>query len=650
MMRSIFALFFAVQFTVAAQTPQVPHKMQFADMTLTIRDDARREIQKDVDALTASPRHHNIKVERAKTYFPIIEKIFKEENVPDDFKYLVLQESALIPDAVSVSKAVGFWQFKDFTALEMGLRVDKEIDERMNIVSSSRAAARYIKKNNVYFNNWIYALQAYQMGAGAVLRSEKDSKSGEKNIEITSKTYWYVKKYLAHKIAFEEMVRGEGQIRVLSYQNQNKKTLTDLAKEVSVEEADLVAYNKWVRSGTIPDDRIYAVIIPVKGSGADIKLPEDAVLAEAGDASAKKNGESTLASARKDTRKKINGITAIQVQAGESASQVATRAGVDLSSFLKWNDISVSDQMREGQYYLLGKKRARAATAYHTVATGENLWSISQQYGVQVKKLKRYNRIDSDQDLKPGMTLWLSARKPKNSDNNTTPPTKVIQVDNAQTFAWDVNPSETQATTATTPVVKTPPATQETIKPATQEETIKVTPPPSETLPPAVTQTPVVVVEPGKPVKIQEAVDSSKTLQAQVTVPQPVDTMVQRVPEVIVPERPATHTVQQGETLYSIARQYNLGVMDLVNANNLNLQESIKPGQVLKLSESQSIENSVVTPEKPSETEHQVKPTDTLYSIARQYGVTIKELMEWNNKKDFTLSVGERLKVKQTKQ
>jgi membrane-bound lytic murein transglycosylase D len=638
MMRSIFALFFAVQFTVAAQTPQVPHKMQFADMTLTIRDDARREIQKDVDALTASPRHHNIKVERAKTYFPIIEKIFKEENVPDDFKYLVLQESALIPDAVSVSKAVGFWQFKDFTALEMGLRVDKEIDERMNIVSSSRAAARYIKKNNVYFNNWIYALQAYQMGAGAVLRSEKDSKSGEKNLEITSKTYWYVKKYLAHKIAFEEMVRGEGQIRVLSYQNQNKKTLTDLAKEVSVDEAELVAYNKWVRSGTIPDDRVYAVIIPVKGSGAGIKLPEDAVLAKAGDASAKKNGESTLASAKKDSRKKINGITAVQVHAGESASQVAARAGVDLSSFLKWNDISVSDQLREGQYYLLGKKRARAATAYHTVATGDNLWTISQQYGVQVKKLKRYNRIDSDQELKPGMTLWLSARKPKNTES-IAPPSKVIQVDNAQTFAWDVNPSETQAAAATTPVVKTPPATQ---------ETIKVIPPPSETLPVAGTDTAAVAL-PSEPVKIQEAVDSSKTLQAQVTVQQPVDTMVQRVPDVVMPERPATHTVQQGETLYSIARQYNLGVMDLVNANNLNLQESIKPGQVLKISESQSVENSVVTPDKTSEVEHQVKPTDTLYSIARQYGVTIKELMEWNNKKDFALSIGERLKVKQTK-
>src|SRR3982751_3372031 len=84
---------------VTAQAPQVPHKMHFADLTLTIRDDARKEIQKDVDALTLSPKHFNIKAERAKTYFPIIEKVFAEENVPDDFKYLVLQESALIADA-----------------------------------------------------------------------------------------------------------------------------------------------------------------------------------------------------------------------------------------------------------------------------------------------------------------------------------------------------------------------------------------------------------------------------------------------------------------------------------------------------------------------------------------------------------------------
>ena len=131
------ALFFLKATVSFGQAPEVPHKMQFAGITLTIRDDARREIQKDVDAFTKHPKYFGIKVERAKTYFPIIEKIFAEERLPDDFKYLALQESALISDAVSTSNAVGFWQFLDFTALSMGLRVDKDIDERMNLISST---------------------------------------------------------------------------------------------------------------------------------------------------------------------------------------------------------------------------------------------------------------------------------------------------------------------------------------------------------------------------------------------------------------------------------------------------------------------------------------------------------------------------------
>ncbi|MBT1710158.1 LysM peptidoglycan-binding domain-containing protein [Fulvivirgaceae bacterium PWU5] len=644
MMRLLFALFFAVSYTVAAQTtptPQVPHKMAFAGITLTIRDDARREIQKDVDALTQSPRHHNIKVERAKTYFPIIEKIFAEENVPDDFKYLALQESALIADAVSVSNAVGFWQFKDFTAMEMGLRVDKQIDERMNIASSSRAAARYFKKNNVYFNNWIYALQAYQMGAGAVMRSEKDSQPGARSMEITSKTYWYVKKYLAHKVAFEDMVKGDGQIKAMTYESQNKKSLSDFAREVSIDEEELKLYNKWTKSGDIPSDRTYVIVIPVKGNTGEIRLPNNTIASKAGETA--KN--STSVSAQKESRRKVNGIPVIEARQGEGAVQLAARAGVAVGSFVKWNDLENPGALTVGQTYLLGKKRARADKAYHTVAAGDNLWSVSQQYGVQVKKLKRYNRIESDRDIKPGMTLWLSARKPKDADK-TPADTRPIEIDKSQTFAWGVDPNEGKTqmpvVTTTTPVtvVTTPtPATVTTVPPADSV---------SETLADTV-ETAV------------EAIDSARILLPdRVEVSAPVDSTALKpvvTEPIVVITVPDTHTVQPKETLYAIARQYNLGVMDLVNLNNLNLQESIKPGMVLRLKETApAVENTpapatperVETTNKPvTEVIHEVKATDTLYGIARKYGVTIKELTEWNNKKDFSLSVGEKLRIQQ---
>jgi membrane-bound lytic murein transglycosylase D len=614
-MRILLSLLFAAAFhTANAQAPQVPHKMQFADMTLTIRDDARREIQKDVDALTQSPKHFNIKAERARTYFPLIEKVFKAEGVPEDFKYLVLQESALIADAVSVSNAVGFWQFKDFTALEMGLRIDKEIDERLNIVSSSRAAARYIKKNNTFFDNWIYALQAYQMGAGGVMRSVKESQSGDRHMEITSKTYWYVKKYLAHKVAFEEAVKGAGQIQVLTYETQSRRTLADLAKEVTIDEAELKNYNKWAKTGSIPDDRIYAVLIPVTGNRQDIALPALPVSNRVPEVT-KRDGEvRTSAAANKNERRKINGILTIQAVEGDNPTKLAARAGIDLSMFLKWNDISISGRTEPGRYYLLGKKRTRADQAYHKVVAGETLWDISQEYGLQLKKLKRYNKIESDRDLKPGMTLWLSSSKPRNSDKTIT--ATVVEVDKSDTFSWTADPVETQVKVSATPPVVTP-------EPVVTVDTLQTSPEPA---------------------------DSIQTLQPPAKVERvPADTLVQPVIEVVVPDmkKEGQHIVQSGETLYAIARQYNVGVMDLVNWNQLDLQTGIRPGQVLKLSEAHPVAESTVAPAEPREIEHEVRATDTLYSIARKYNVTIKELMEWNNKKGFTLSVGEKLKVMQ---
>ena len=69
---AVALIFFGVAASYA-QTPEVPHKIHFAGMVLTIRDDAKREIQRDVDALTKSKRYFDMNVERARTYFPIIE-------------------------------------------------------------------------------------------------------------------------------------------------------------------------------------------------------------------------------------------------------------------------------------------------------------------------------------------------------------------------------------------------------------------------------------------------------------------------------------------------------------------------------------------------------------------------------------------------
>ena len=575
-MKLTAALFTCVSTLVFAQSPQVPSKMQFAGIVLTIRDDARREIQQDVDMLTKSPKHVAIKAERAKTYFPIIEKVFEEERVPDDFKYLVLQESALISDAVSVSNAVGFWQFKDFTAIEMGLRVDREVDERMNIVSSSRAAANYLKKNNYYFNNWLYALQAYQMGAGGVLKSVHDHESGARHMEITSKTYWYVKKFLAHKIAYEDAVKGPGEIKVITLVNHQRKSIGELAKEFALQEEELKAYNKWVRGEYIPGDKPYTVAVPTTGEGKALK---DAIAK-----SSKKMEPDTRVDAKPAIAKneiiQVNGIPAMKAHAGETSTGFVKRADIDLSFFLKCNDLSISDRLVAGNFYYLKKKKTKAEVSQHVVQKGENLWAISQKYGVQVRKLRKYNSIENHA-LKEGSIVFLSGKKVANQKVETL---EVAQVDRQDAFNWAVE---------------------------------------SETIHTSIEQSPVISTL-SDPVKNQN--DTS------------IDSAVLIEPVSILP---IEHFVSAGETLYSIAKHYQVGVMDLVHWNNLKLEEGIKPGQVLSL----RIYKSNTASSNSKEIVHTVKTADTLYSVAREYGVTIKELMDWNQKKDFALTIGENLKI-----
>jgi membrane-bound lytic murein transglycosylase D len=599
---AVALIFFGVTAS-QAQTPEVPHKMHFADMTLTIRDDARREIQKDVDALTRHLKYFEIKAERARTYFPLISQIFAEERVPDDFKYLVLQESALVPDAVSVSNAVGFWQFKDFTALSMGLRVDKEIDERMNIASSTLGAARYFKKNNEQFDNWMLALQSYQMGAGGVKNLVGDKFNGKRHMDVNSNTYWYIKKYIAHKVAFESAISEAPKLKAALYQSNNRKSLVDLSKEVNIDVEVLKEYNRWALKGIIPDDKSYVVVIPNGIIDQDFSVLNISSISSSNASKAKpfaKGKQSILPEI-----KYINGLRAIKALEGESIASLSSRAGITLVNFLKFNEIEIDHPMEKGGFYFLERKRNLSSGNSHKVKLGDDLWSISQQYGIRLRKLKRWNQLNEDAQLLVGSIVWLSKHritdipKPTPTAPIATPITPPIQLpsvpqqevavlEETETFNWEV-------TSATKEVIK-----QDSIK---------------------------------QNVAIQAVVEEeqSQTIEKQVAI---------------------DHIVKKGETLYAISKLYDMSVVDIANWNNISLQESLKVGQKLILSPSvteqknDTLVNSAVTTSIESDIFHEVKGNDTLYAIARYYEVTIKDLMEWNDKKELTIKEGERLKIR----
>jgi membrane-bound lytic murein transglycosylase D len=578
------ALVFFGTAALYAQSPEVPHKMHFANMTLTIRDDARREIQKDVDGMTKHARYFNVTAERARLYFPLVSKIFAEEGLPDDFKYLCLQESSLVADAVSVSNAVGFWQFKDFTALSMGLRVDKEIDERMNIASATRGAANYLKKNNEQFDNWILALQAYQMGAGGLRRSVGDRFNGKRHLEITSETYWYIKKFIAHRVAFEKAINIESSIKAVFIKTNQRKTMSELAQELSVDEQLLKQYNKWALKGVVPDDKTYVVVVPsssIEGSFQVLAM-----------SSKKASKASPIVSKPKPplatSTKMINGVLAIKPLPGESVATLSARAGISLSKFLNYNEIEIDYPISEATYYFLGKKKNQAAQLYHKVKLGDDLWSISQQYGVKGRKLRKWNKEVIGNKLVVGSVIWLSADRSnqQNLQEKQLSDKEVISLAD-ETFNWDVKP----------------------------------------------------VVETVIPIEAKQIIARSDS-----------STLISSSLEVAL-DSSFMHSVATGDTFYGIAKLYNVSVVDLMEWNGLTAQSKLFSNQKLKLFATKNAQKvhlkDSVDSKNTNEIEvfHLVKESDTLYGIARQYGVTIRDLMSWNDKKELTIKQGEKLRI-----
>jgi hypothetical protein len=103
-------------------------------------------------------------IKRASRFFPIIEKMLREHNLPQDLKYIAIVESALRPHAGSRKGAIGFWQFMKATGHRYGLVINSEKDERRNIFRSTAAAVSYYKELYELLGSWTLSAAAYNMG------------------------------------------------------------------------------------------------------------------------------------------------------------------------------------------------------------------------------------------------------------------------------------------------------------------------------------------------------------------------------------------------------------------------------------------------------------------------------------------------------
>lgn len=184
--------------------PPLPEKMTFAGETIVLTDE---DIMERLDREILMNAYYNSATtgyfKRANRWFPTIERILREEGIPEDFKYLAIIESGLV-QAVSPVGAQGFWQFMPVTGKQYDLEISPEVDERLHVEKSTRAACQYLKNAYSELRDWIWASASYNRGVGGVRQDMAWQKTDHYfDTDQNNETGRYFFRLLAIKLIFE---------------------------------------------------------------------------------------------------------------------------------------------------------------------------------------------------------------------------------------------------------------------------------------------------------------------------------------------------------------------------------------------------------------------------------------------------------------
>ncbi len=212
---------------------------------------------------------------RANRYFPIIESILAEHNVPDDFKYLALIESGLM-NVISPAGATGYWQILESTGREYGLEVSSYVDERYHLEKATVAACKYLLKAKEKYGCWILAAAAYNMGNRGLDRQLSRQKVNSYfDLNLNEETSRYIFRILAVKHIFENPEKAGFHFRESDlYQPVEYKTVTvnssieclvDFAFSHNTTYREIRLLNPWLRRYELPNrkGKEYIIRIPM---------------------------------------------------------------------------------------------------------------------------------------------------------------------------------------------------------------------------------------------------------------------------------------------------------------------------------------------------------------------------------------------------
>ena len=256
--------------------PDLPAQISFAGERAPLEKwDVKERLDRQVLFNYYQPSNVLYMLKLSNRYFPIIEARLKLNGVPDDFKYLCVAESSLVPEAISRSGAVSWWQFLSMTAPGYGLEVNKEIDQRYDIIKSTDAACRYLKSAYKKFGSWTAAAASYNCGQGGYNSQATFQKTTNYyDLMLPEETNRYIFRILALKYLMENAnqfgftLEADEAYQPLKVRNVTvESSIPNLAQFAIGQGTDyktLRLLNPWLRGKTltVKPGKSYVILLP----------------------------------------------------------------------------------------------------------------------------------------------------------------------------------------------------------------------------------------------------------------------------------------------------------------------------------------------------------------------------------------------------
>jgi len=360
---------------------------------------------------------------RAGKYLPMMQKELKEAGLPEDLAYLSMIESGYNQRAYSKAHASGLWQFIPGTGSDYDLKINKYLDERRDAEKSTQAAVRFLGNLYQEFNDWHLAVAAYNAGPGKIGKGlEKygcaDFWSLAENEYLAMETKRYVPKLIASIIiaknpekygftnieteaplSYDTLEVGPGLPldAVAMISNCDRKTIENLNHELSTDKT------------------------PLNQSCHFIKIPHGA----------KELAHKNLPRLQKITTTDYKTHT---ISKKDSLTEICDRYNINKTTLLKANNLKNS-KLVAGQrlripfsnirYHILpeGSDMAVAARnitevasgpenlSTHTIKKGETVASLARRYKVPAEKILAWNNLPAKHVLKVGQQLAITSEQ-----------------------------------------------------------------------------------------------------------------------------------------------------------------------------------------------------------------------------------------------